>query len=256
MKLFLILFIVLTLVGPLYTLFTGRIDFSADYRTANRDSAHLAPDPKTTPEAVIQVYAARAFNWRGLLATHVWIAVKPENSAEFTVYQIVGWRLYRGLPALVIEKDIPDRYWYGQKPAILLDLRGKEAAELIPRVDAAARSYPFPSKYVLWPGPNSNTLPAYIGRAVPELGLTLPVTAIGKDFLGGSAILARAPSGTGWQISLSGMLGILIARKEGIEMNLFGLVYGVRFSPPGILLPGIGALPGFVRHQESDHKRN
>ena len=44
---------------------------------ARRDPTCLAPDPAATPEAVVQVYAARAVSWRGVLAVHTWIAVKP-----------------------------------------------------------------------------------------------------------------------------------------------------------------------------------
>ena len=32
---------------------------SSDWRTSSREPAGLAPDPATTPEAVVQVYAAR-----------------------------------------------------------------------------------------------------------------------------------------------------------------------------------------------------
>src|SRR3954471_8074919 len=32
---------------------------------ARRDSSGQAPDPATTPEAVVQVYAARTVGWRG-----------------------------------------------------------------------------------------------------------------------------------------------------------------------------------------------
>ena len=42
---------------------------------ARRDPTGLAPDPATTPEAVIQVYAARAVSWRGIFSMHTWIAV-------------------------------------------------------------------------------------------------------------------------------------------------------------------------------------
>jgi hypothetical protein len=35
---------------------------AADSRTARRDSSHQAPNPAKTSEAVIQVYAARAFS--------------------------------------------------------------------------------------------------------------------------------------------------------------------------------------------------
>ncbi|NIO09579.1 MAG: DUF3750 domain-containing protein, partial [Deltaproteobacteria bacterium] len=36
------------------------INLGQDYRTANRDSAGIAPKPEDSPEAVVQVYSARA----------------------------------------------------------------------------------------------------------------------------------------------------------------------------------------------------
>ncbi len=81
-----------------------------DWRTASRESAHIAPDPETTPEAVIQVYGAAAYSWRGLIAIHTWISIKPEGAKSYTVYDVVGWRVNRGLPALRSVEDIPDRY--------------------------------------------------------------------------------------------------------------------------------------------------
>ncbi len=219
-----------------------KLIFSADYRTANRQSANLAPLPSQTQEAVIQVYSARAFNWRGIFATHNWIAAKPANAKHYTVYQVIGWRYYHGLPVLQIEADIPDRYWFNQKPVVILDIRGEKAEKLIPQLVKAAESYPYANQYDVWPGPNSNTFPAYIGRLVPELGLALPSDAIGKDFLPQWKFFAKTPSGTGYQFSFFGVFGILMAKKEGIEINLFGLVYGIKFSPFAILLPGIGQI--------------
>lgn len=221
-------------------LLTHRVDLHAQYSTANRDSAHIAPLPDAEPQAIIQVYAARAFNWRGLFGSHSWIAVKPTHATSYTVYQVIGWLTYRGLPALSIIDDIPDRNWFNEQPTLLLDIRGKKAEALIPRIAEAAKSYPYADTYRLWPGPNSNTFPAYIARKIPELHLTLPADAIGKDFLPDQGWFAPAPSGTGYQFSLFGIFGILLAKEEGIEINLFGLVYGIRFSPFHILLPGIG----------------
>src|SRR5690348_14286928 len=100
MKKTIYLYLILTLIGPLWILLSGQVDFHADYRTANRDSAHLAPDPKLTPEAVIQVYSAPAFNWRKIFGVHTWVAVKPKGATKYTVYQVIGWRLFYGLPAL------------------------------------------------------------------------------------------------------------------------------------------------------------
>lgn len=242
MKAILITLLVLTIVGFAWVLINEHVDLKSDYRTANQDSAHLAPDPKTTHEAIIQAYSARAFNWRGIFATHTWIATKAKDADHYTVYQVVGWQLYRNLPAVAIRQDIPDRYWFNQRPNIILDLRGQKAEALISQIDQAAKSYPYPNRYDLWPGPNSNTFIAYIGRKVPMLGLVLPSNAIGKDYLPAFDFFARAPSGTGYQFSVLGLFGILIAKKEGIEINLLGLVYGVKFEPFALLLPAIGAV--------------
>jgi len=235
-----LLFLLLTLTGPLWIALSGKIDFTADYRTANRNSAHIAPDPKTTPEAVIQAYSAYAFNWRGAFAVHIWIAVKPKNAPEYRVYQVIGWRIWSGLPALSDETDIPDRYWYDQKPNIILDLRGDNAEKLIPKIAQAAASYPYPRQYTAWPGPNSNTFIAHIARQVPELALALPANALGKDYLSTSRFFSRTPSGTGYQFSLFGVVGIMFALREGLEINLLGLVYGINPATLTLKLPGFG----------------
>ena len=106
---------------------------------------------------------------------------------------------------------------------------------------ASIARYPYADGYVTWPGPNSNTFVAWIGREVPELGLTLPPTAIGKDFLG-RQLAAPTPSGTGLQISLGGLLGVAVGLKEGVELNLLGLVVGVDPLGLAIKLPGLGRL--------------
>ena len=41
-----------------------------DYRTASRESAGIAPDPLTVTEAVLHVYGADAWSWRGWFAIH------------------------------------------------------------------------------------------------------------------------------------------------------------------------------------------
>src|SRR5438093_10435833 len=57
---------------------------------ARRDPTGLAPNPATTPEAVIQVYAARAVSWRGVFSVHTWIAVKPTGAERYTRYEGLG----------------------------------------------------------------------------------------------------------------------------------------------------------------------
>jgi len=232
----------LLLAGPLITLASGAIRLDGDWRTASHRSAGIAPDPATHSEAIIQVYAARAFNWRGAFGVHSWIAVKPENATDYTVYEIIGWRAYRGGDALSISTRAPDGLWFDAPPDILADLRGAEATAALPRLEAAVKSYPYREEYRVWPGPNSNTFTAHVARHVPELRLDLPPTAIGKDYIPGGGLFASAPSGTGFQVSLFGMLGVLAAVEEGVEINLLALTVGLDPLDLAVKLPGFGRI--------------
>ena len=178
------------------TVISGTVDVTRDWGTASRESAGLAPDPVETREAVIQVYAARASGWRGAFAVHSWIAVKPTDAPAYTIYQMFDWRghAHHGLPTSVAGTDVPDRYWYGNRPELLVELRGDGVNQVIQRIEEAVRAYPYVDQYRMWPGPNSNTFTAFIGRRVPELELNLPSTAIGKDYLADGSFFARSPS--------------------------------------------------------------
>jgi hypothetical protein len=52
----------------------------------------------------------------------------------------------------------------------------------------------------------------------------------------------RAPSGTGWQLSLFGIIGITLARAEGLEVNLLSANFAIDPLDPSIKLPGIGRI--------------
>jgi uncharacterized protein DUF3750 len=199
----------------------------------------LAPDPAATPEAVVQVYGARCSGWLGYFGIHTWIAVKPAGARAYTIYEVLAWRLRRSGSAVAIRKRAPDARWAGNAPAILASKRGDGVDALIERIDKAAREYPYAGEYGAWPGPNSNTFTAYVARAVPELGLDLPPTAIGKDYLG-DRLLATAPSGGGLQLSLFGLLGVLASDVEGFEVNVLGLAFGIDPYSPALRLPLVG----------------
>ncbi|OQW84472.1 MAG: hypothetical protein BVN30_03615 [Proteobacteria bacterium ST_bin16] len=206
---------------------------------ASREPVGLAPDPASTPEAIVQVYGARAFSWRGYFGIHTWIAVKPSAAQSYTIYEVIGWMQRRKLPVVVIHENAPDRRWYGNMPELLLEKRGNGVDALIEKIDQAAQNYPYAKDYTIWPGPNSNTFTAWISRAVPELQLDLPPTAIGKDYLG-YRMVSQAPSGSGFQVSFFGLLGVLVSAVEGVELNLLGLSFGVDLDPLALKLPLVG----------------
>ena len=110
------------------------------------------------------------------------------------------------------------------------------------KIALAIADYPYKDTYTLWPGPNSNTFVAHIARQVPELRLELPTTAIGKDYLNNGDLVGPAPSGTGWQVSLFGLLGLTLAQTEGLEANILTANFGIDLSPLALKLPGIGRL--------------
>ena len=231
--------IVILASGPLFLLITENRT-GMRWFEASTGSAKLAPDPGDHPGAVVQVYAARAWGWRGAFAVHSWISVKPANAREYTVYQVIGWGARHGRPVVSIELNVPDRHWYGNPPELLSDLRGDDAESVIGRIHQAALNYPFSKQYRVWPGPNSNTFVAWISRKVPELRADLTPTFIGKDWLGATKFFARSPSGTGYQFTILGVLGITVGIDEGIEFNIGCAHFGIDFLDLAVRLPGWG----------------
>lgn len=209
------------------------------WRTADWSSTRTAPDPATQTEAIVQVYAARAGQWKGIFSVHTWIAFKPENAPHFNRFEVVGWG-----PPLRFNKYPPDGFWFGNTPEVIREVRGDFAAALIPKIQSAVERYPYRHRgaYSVWPGPNSNTFVAWVGREVPEMMLEMPATALGKDYLGDGVYLQRTPSGSGWQWSLWGVLGMAVGVREGIEIHFMGTTVGLDFDDVGIKLPGVGTI--------------
>ncbi len=210
------------------------------WSTASHNPTGQAPDPATTPEAVVQVYAARTWGWRGVFAVHSWIGIKPKDALQYTRYEVIGWRIYYGRPPLKISNRAPDAEWFSRRPDLLADIRGEAAEEIIPKIKQAIRDYPFADYYRTWPGPNSNTFVAHVARAVPGFHVDLPVTAVGKDYLADGMVNTRLPGGRGVQVSLGGYAGFLVGPEEGFEINLLGATFGVDLNPPALKLPGLG----------------
>lgn len=211
---------------------------SQSWATARRDSASIAPDPvKFSKIAIVQVYGAPTYGWRGMVAVHPWIIFKKAGETQYTRYDVIGWG-----GSNVVRRDyaIPDGYWFGSRPRLLVSHHGAEAEAMIPHILAAIKSYPYPNTYHAWPGPNSNTFMAHIGREVPELALDLPSNAIGKDYRPLLNPIGLPPSGRGLQVSLLGVLGVTLGVQEGVEVNVLGLNLGIDIKSPALRLPFIG----------------
>ncbi len=241
----LLLLLGLLLLGPIAVLAFGNLDLDTHWRDADSRSVGLAPHPRDLSEPLVQVYGARAYNWRGAFGIHTWIATKRENADHYKVHQVIGWNLHRGRSTVTVSRtETPDHTWYNAPPELLAERRGADAEALIDRIEASVADYPYAGEYRVWPGPNSNTFTAFVARQVPELGLDLPPTAIGKDYLAAGRLFDTMPSGSGWQFSLLGLLGIGIGWEEGLELNLLGLSAGVDINDFALRLPGFGRVAG------------
>jgi hypothetical protein len=212
------------------------------WHTADWSSIGSLPPAASHPAARILVLSARTGRWKGIFATHSWVVLKRENARSWTRYDVVGW----GNPVRT-NGWAPDGRWFGDSPVVLADISGAQAAALIPRIEAAIKAYEFAKAgdYRVWPGPNSNTFVAAVLRAIPELGVALPPTAIGKDFRPG-LFVGLTDSRTGIEASLWGVLGVKLGWVEGVELNVLSLVAGLDLRHPALKLPAFGrlGLPG------------
>lgn len=212
---------------------------ASDWRTADRSSMGIAPLPENERDAIVHVYYARAFNWRGYFAVHSWIATKEKDADHYMTYHVTGFRNGENVQ---IREGIPDARWFGADVNLVQELKGAKAEAAIPQIAAAAKSYPYQQFYRLWPGPNSNTFISYIIRNTKELGVELPPHAIGKDWIGEGDLFGPSESGTGYQLSAFGAFGLTLGLAEGAEVNLLGLSFGVDVWRPALKLPFVGRI--------------
>jgi Protein of unknown function (DUF3750) len=206
------------------------------WRDADWSSIGSLPSADQHPEARLIVYAGRTGGWKGVLSVHTWVVLKRANAESWTRYDVVGW----GTP-LRTNGWAPDGRWFGNRPAAIVDLKGRDAEAVLPKVEQAVSSYEFRHRgdYRMWPGPNSNSFVAAVLRAVPELGVALPANAVGRDFRP-SPYFGLTDSRTGVEASLWGLLGAKLGVVEGFELNILGLVAGLDVRNPALKLPGFG----------------
>jgi len=208
------------------------------WRDADWSSTGMLPAASDFKPARVIVFTGTAGAWKGVFSVHSWIVLKHENETRWRRYDLVGW----GEPVRLNNWPVDGR-WYGNVPVAIADISGADAEKLIPRVEAAVAAYQFAraGDYRIWPGPNSNSFVASILRAVPELALSLPPNAVGRDFRDG-IYAGLTDSRTGVEFNLNGFAAIKFGWVEGIEVNLLGLVAGLDLRHPGLKLPGFGRI--------------
>ncbi|HEY5947890.1 MAG TPA: DUF3750 domain-containing protein [Kofleriaceae bacterium] len=170
------------------------------------------------------------------IARHPWFAVRMRGETEWQIFEVGGG----GTESDPFHKHTPyvdpivHKIWRGEA--------GERAAECVKRVGPDVKSY-IESHYIFYPGPNSNTFGDVVLRRC-KLSAALPSTSVGKDWRGmiGAGITSER---TGVQLETP-VVGVKVGLKEGVEVHVIGLSFGIDLWPPAIILPlGPGRL-GFA----------
>jgi hypothetical protein len=209
------------------------------WRNADWSSAGILPRAPTRDEAAIYVLAARTGGIKGAFALHSWLVVKKPGSDQYDRYDKVGW----GSP-IRHNGYAADGRWYSNAPEIVVAATGTDAVELIPAVEAAIADYRFSKSgdYRVWPGPNSNSFVAHVLRGVPDLGMTLPANATGRDYAPGVFAVDLAPDWRDLHVTFGGLFGFAVGMRSGIEIHFAGLVAGVDILRPALKIPAYGTV--------------
>lgn len=234
-----LLFILLVFVLPaLATLGWWLLqDRPSSWRSADWSASGVLPVAHDARQAAVYVMAARTGGLKGAFAVHSWIVTKEAGDAPYMRYDKVGW----GSP-IRRNNYAPDARWYSNKPVIVHAVTGPAAEKLIPQVEAAIRAYPYSKQgdYHIWPGPNSNSFVAHVVRSVPELGAHMPPNAVGRDYDARWLAVDWYPRSWDLHVSLAGFAGLTLGWTSGVELQFMGLVAGIDFARPAVLVPAFG----------------
>jgi hypothetical protein len=211
--------------------------------------------------------------WYVQFAEHTWVDVKDGDESSWTRLEVVSRSSGVGIVPISPEQARDSERW-SRSVAVLETLVGKRAKEAIPQLlkvateqeDFGRREHldvgegehsfvvhpPEARSYEAWPGPNSNTFVVDLLQGVPGLNGELHHNAVGKDYPRGVRVGATS-AGFGLEIDTA-YLGLGLGLRQGFELRLAQLTFGLSLWPPAIKLPflprlgihqgWVGAAPG------------
>jgi Protein of unknown function (DUF3750) len=121
----------------------------------------------------------------------------------------------------------------GGPPCIEHEWRGEQAQAILRILDRSAE-YPYRERYLAWPGPNSNTYPAWVLRQA-GVSADMDPRAIGRDYHG-RAGAGRTTTSSGVQVE-SSLLGVKVGLEDGVELHFLCFTLGIDVWPPAIKTP-------------------
>jgi hypothetical protein len=228
----------LLLLGPLLALPSATFSMRGDWRTATHRATGLAPDPATHREVIVQVYASCTFGWR-VHSPCTRGSAKFAGAERYTRHEVIGWRMYG-------RSTVDYRRWRRMRSGTarprLVTTFAANAQIRLSRACPPQRLHPYASIYN--DGRDPTATRSSRCRSRDSGTRAQPAAARHRQGLSSAGQpVARAPSGTGYLVSIGGIVGLMLAGVEGLEINLFGLVAGIDFRHPALKLPGLGRIP-------------
>lgn len=202
----------------------------------------LRPSQVPDAEHLVMVKSVRLpdrhwLPWYTRWAEHVWVDWKCEGIWHRIEWDDIDYIRTYELDELAAFAD--ERWERGV--AVHRTFDGPKAQRIVAKILVTAKRYPCVQGYRAWPGPNSNSFIDWLAREL-DMPLVLPPNAIGKDFV--TWVHAGVTtSDTGLEFE-SLPLGIEVGLREGVEVHVLGIAFGVGLWPPSLKLPFLPAIPG------------
>jgi hypothetical protein len=187
-------------------------------------------------EPVVIVGSARLPMPIGGVGRHPWVAMRARGESSWQRWEVMCCPDSSRYSTVKSSSRLPDDDYGagGGDVRYHAVIGGKQAEDIIECVNREAPNYPHRDRYQVVPGPNSNTFVDWIVREC-DIGADLPATSVGKDYRGVIGVSGTA-GGTGVQLETY-VAGIKLGLKEGIEIHILGLAFGIDLWPPALIVP-------------------
>jgi hypothetical protein len=195
----------------------------------------FTPVSERPAEPVAQLGYSRLPTALGLVAVHYHILTFDPAEGQWHRWELWQYADQGGTSWGHVHRDLiaPEEGVGGGPPHTEREWRGDEARAILAALNRSA-TYPHRGEYLAWPGPNSNTYPAWVLR---EAGVSadLDPRAVGRDYHGRAGV-GRTTTATGFAAE-SPLLGGKVGLEDGAELHFLGFTVGVAAWPPATKTP-------------------
>jgi hypothetical protein len=184
--------------------------------------------------------------WYSQFAQHTWLDLKLGGEHAWWRVEVASRTSGTRVHAIDALQARRDHRWTDEEVELLAVFEGARARRIAAGVLRVAheRHHEYIHGYEAWPGPNSNTFARQLCEAIPELHFAFDHNAVGKDY-DGWASAGLAPSRTGLRLDTL-PLGVTVAAREGLELHVAQLSFGLQLWPPRLQLPFLPEIPWSV----------